>query len=193
MEIKNILAKLFKMRESKLKTIDELFFHEDDYLQVEIIPKENFFQKSKNLNETKYNFSQLGITNISSRESAKMPTVNLEIAKDHMIFIIEKYALVKFNKIYSGYGSSTNVIQKKTIAYGFEDYAILFNHNNMIVENIWLLFSPKLKMPFHNYGNITKTLTSIGKLWNFILIDWNEEVIVDLKTEERIIHYLKSI
>jgi len=101
------------MKESKLKPFGELFFHEDYYLQVEIIPKENFFQKSKNILETEYNYNEFGFTNIISRESNKAPTLSLGINKDHLTFILVKYALVKFEKIYSGYGSTTNILKKK--------------------------------------------------------------------------------
>jgi len=181
------------MSNSKFKIFDELFFHEDDYLQIEIIPKDNFFQKSKNISETEYNYSEHGFTDIIFRESNKVPTLSLEITKKNLVSILKKHALAKFDKIYSGYGSTTNILQKRTQAFGYEDYAILFDYDKSIVKNIWLIFDPDLHLPFHNYRNLTKVLIDIGKIWNLILIDWNEDVIVDLKSKEKITHYLNSL
>ncbi len=190
---KTLLAKFFKMTKSKFKTIDDLFFHEDDYLQVEIIPKGNFFHKSRNISKSEFELNELGISNASFRESHKIPTQEIGISKDYLVSTLEEYALVKFKNIFSGYGSKTNILRKDIISYGYEDYAILFDYNQNIVQNIWLVFNPKLKHPLYGYVNLTKVLLSLGEKFDLMLVDWNEDVIINLNLEEKIIIYLNSI
>ncbi|WP_340067360.1 hypothetical protein [Ascidiimonas aurantiaca] len=171
---------------------EDLFFHEDDYLQVEIIPIDNLFDQSKNLSNLKYDFEEHGFTNISSRGAKKNPTSSKKIYSSHLTEILERSAITGFNKVYTGYGSNS-ILKNGIKAYGYKDYAILFDSLNGIVQNIWLVFSPKLEMPLSSYSNLSNTLFEIGSKYNMILIDWNEEIIVDLGSHKKTLDYLNSL
>ena len=170
----------------------ELFYHEDDYLQVEIISKSNLFERSKELTNINYDFTEYGFSSISLRGEKKRPTSYLNINATELDECLKEYSLVKFNKVYTGY-SSNSIPKKNTTAYGFEDYAILFDFEKEVVQNIWVVFSPKLKMPFHSYSNLSKALFSIGNKYEMILVDWNEEKIINLYSIIEIENYLNEL
>ena len=170
----------------------ELFYHEDDYLQVEIISKGNLFEKSKELTNINYDFTEYGFSNISFRREKKKPTSSLNINVNELDECLKKHSLVKFNKVYTGY-SSNSISRKNTTSYGFEDYAILFDFEKEVVQNIWVVFSPKLKMPFPSYSNLSKALFSIGNKYEMILVDWNEEKIINLNSIQNIQTYLNEL
>lgn len=174
------------------KKVKDLFFHEDDYLQIEIISKRNFFEQNRNISELSYKYVEQGFTDINRRKSKKIITSTLSINVKDLQDILESRALVEFKNIYTGH-SSSSILKKNIIAYGFEDYAILFDYQGNFVQNIWMDFTPKLKIPFPSYANLTKTLNAIGVKYDMILIDWNEEKIVDLKSNKKIIDYLNSL
>lgn len=170
----------------------DLFYHEDDYLQVEIISKSNIFEQRKTLSDINYDFSEYGFSNIGFRTAKKKPTSSLNINVNEFKEYLKKYSLIQFNKIYSGY-SSNSTPKENIISYGFEDYAILFDFKNKIVQNIWIVFSPKLKMPFPSYSNLSKALYLIGDIYDMILVDWNEEKIINLNSKKDIENYLNEL
>jgi len=170
----------------------DLFYHEDDYLQVEIISKSNVFEQSKTLSDINYDFSEYGFSNIGFRKAKKKPTSSLNINVNEFKEYLKKYSLIKFNKTYSGY-SSNSAPKENTISYGFEDYAILFDYKKEVVQNIWIVFSPKLKMPFPSYSNLSKALYLIGNKYDMILVDWNEERMINLKSKKDIENYLNEL
>ena len=170
----------------------DLFYHEDDYLQVEIISKSNVFEQSKVLSDINYDFSEYGFSNIGFRKAKKKPTSSLNINVNELRGHLKKYSLIEFSKIYSGY-SSNSTPKENIISYGFEDYAILFDFENEIVQNIWVVFSPKLKMPFPSYSNLSKALYLIGDIYDMILVDWNEEKMINLNSKEDIDNYLNEL
>lgn len=171
---------------------EDFFYHEDDYLQVEILSKSNLFEQSRVLNNINYDFSEYGFLNIGFRDKKKRPTSSLKIKPNELKEYLKEYSLVKFNKVYSGY-SSNSILKKNTISFGFEDYAILFNFEKEIVENIWMVFSPKLKLPFPSYSNLSNALFLIGDRYDMILIDWNEEKIINLNNKQDIENYFKGL
>ena len=174
------------------KKIKDLFYHEDDYLQIEIIPNSNLFQQNKVLTDINTEPSEYGFTNISFRNAKNNPTSHLNINVNKLKEYLKKHSLVEFREVYSGYGSNS-IYQRNTISYGFEDYAILFNFEKETVQNIWMVFNPKLKMPFPSYSNLSKTLFLIGYEYDMILIDWNDEKIINLKNKKDIEYYLNEL
>ncbi|BFM45281.1 hypothetical protein CFS9_39220 [Flavobacterium sp. CFS9] len=168
---------------------ENLFYHEDDYLQVEIISKSNIFEQQKSLDDLEYNFSEYGFSNINFRHKKKIPTSSLKIKPNELKAHLKEYSLIEFNNVYHGY-SSNPILKKNTISFGFEDYAILFDFEKETVKNIWMVFNPKLKLPFHSYSNLLNALFLLGNKYDMILIDWNEEKIVNLSHKQEMQSYL---
>ena len=98
----------------------ELFYHEDDYLQVEIIPKNNLFERNKVLFDMNYESLEYGFSNIGARNIKNKPTSFLEINLDELKKDLKLYSSIEFNKTYSGY-SSNSTLKKNIASYGFED------------------------------------------------------------------------
>lgn len=171
---------------------EDFFYHEDDYLQVEILSKSNLFEQSRVLNNINYDFSEYGFSNSYVRDIKKKPTSTLNINTNELIKYLKKDSLIQFNRVYSGYGSNST-LKKNTLSFGYEDFAILFNFEKEIVQNIWIVFSPKLKIPFPSYSNISNALLSIGNKYDMILIDWNEEKIINLNNKQYIENYFKEL
>lgn len=170
----------------------ELYFHEDDFLQVEIIPSKAIFEKTRNIEDLSYIKNEDGFPIISERGSRKYLTKNILIRSSDLSTYLEDNAIVKYDKLYSGYGSNKKRIFKAR-AFGYEDYAIVFKYQRKIVTDIWIVYDSELKTLSETYNRFEKTLNQIGEKWNLFLIDWNEEVIIDLNKIKDIKNYINLL
>lgn len=170
-----------------------IFFHEDFYREIELIPQANFFSIVSKL-DSKTNQDEQdnnGFISITVRKEQKIKTEDLNIQfvsvkKNLKEFIIDEFKIVK-----TGY-SDTITIKKNTVAFGFERIAIFFELTpSNIVKNIWLCQSidlPKISIS----NNLFNALHRLGIEYNLILVDWNEEVAVRLSSADAVQTYLKD-
>ncbi len=159
-----------------------IFFHEDDYCQVQLSLKENLTQLQKEAEEilgfAKEHFDGSGFTDIKVREEETHKLVLRQIKKDDIEAIIIHAGFDKIPKVFTGYGQTYKEELENTHAYGKNGCAIFFDHKDTIVEHIWLEY---------HWGNEVSDkdkfaicLRDLGKKWNLLLMDWNQLKLVEL-------------
>jgi len=166
-----------------------LFFHEDDFRQIELIPKENFDQAKSQSNEilefSEKNFDGIGYTNIYIRNDNNIHLQVRKISVEELDELLLKIGFYKVPKVITGYGQDYRVIASNTIGFGQDYAAIYYDFQENIVTNIWLT------QPYNiNMEKIISFLEEVGKKWDLLLADWEATEIIDLSDKEAIINYL---
>jgi len=171
---------------------DSIFYHEDFYKQIELIPQENYFKALKDINDNSIDYEDKnGFVTIIERKEQKIKTEDLNIQFSSIQEKLEKFIIKKYDVVKTGY-SNTITIKKNTIALGFERIALFFELTQAdIVKNIWLCQSEILpKVSISN--NLLNALTILGENNNLILLDWNAEVAIRLSSPKAIKSYLEE-
>ena len=169
-----------------------IFYHEDDFLQVEILPDNNFEELMKESKEVE-DFAEKhsdgsGYTDIYGRDKKK----RIEL-KDRQInpLVLEQFfsqlGFERISNVFTGYGQSFRELHKNCIAFGKDYTAVYFDFKDNVVQHIWLTnhwSMDKIKL--------SKCLHEIGAQWNLLLQDWNLTITIDLKNMNAIDNYLRT-
>jgi hypothetical protein len=183
--------KLFIKRKADQSNERTLFYHEDDYCQVEISPKENLLfvlKESEKINELSEKSSDdSGYTNIYVRSNNRVGLRERRINSIELERIIAATGLDKAAKVTTGYGQTFRKTLKDTVGFGMNYSAIYFDFEDHIVNHIWMT----------NHFNIEREklvqcLHQIGQKWDVLLIDWNQKVPIDLSNKSAIENYLAA-
>lgn len=169
-----------------------IFFHEDFYRQIELIPQENYFTILSNVNNNSLEYEDgNGFVSISERGEQKIKTEELNILFESVKQKLEKFIIEKYDVVKTGY-NNTITIKENTVALGFERIAIFFELTiTGIIKNIWLCQSidlPKISIS----NNLLNSMVILGKEYNLILVDWNEEVAIRLSVTNTVMTYLRE-
>lgn len=166
-----------------------LFYHEDDYCQIELSPIENlslFQAESEEINDlARKDEGSAGFSEIYVRRDSRLKLSERQIAPSEFEEILQELDLEKVETVTTGYGQTYREISKNTIGFGKDYSAIYYDFDNGIVQHIWLtgLFSMDKEA-------LTKTLHRIGLKWNLLLMDWNQTRPVNLRNTVDINSYL---
>ncbi|MCB9262013.1 MAG: hypothetical protein H6607_06535 [Flavobacteriales bacterium] len=171
------------------KKTRSIFYHEDDFRQVEVIPIENLSLLeaesiednnliNKELNRSYGNASY--VLNKIGLNHRKIKPNDIE----NMLSVLE---LEKISKVYTGYGQTYRVMRENCVAFGKGYSAVFYDFTDNVVEHIW----------FTNHWSInkellTKTLYKIGTKWDLLLQDWQLTITVDLRDKNALEKYLKT-
>ncbi|ANH81285.1 hypothetical protein A8C56_10065 [Niabella ginsenosidivorans] len=171
---------------------NSIFFHEDFYRQIELIPEENYFGTRKDIDQ---NFiqeepSKYGFINITERKEQAIKTEVLRIHMDIIENVLSPFTIKKFDTVITGY-NKTEILKENIMALGFERFALFFETKLNIVNNIWMSQSADLPRETSN-SKLLQALTILGKQFKLILVDWNEEIVVRLSSTTTLQHYLKE-
>lgn len=168
-----------------------IFFHEDFYKQIELLPQENYFAILNNAHSDLNNKDDYGFISIIERGEQKIRTEGLSIQFEALKQKLEKFAIEKYDTVKTGYGN-TIITKENTVALGFERIAIFFELTEAgIIKNIWLCQSidlPKISID----NNLFNALSTLGMEYNLILVDWNEEVAIRLSSTKAVQIYLRD-
>ena len=169
-----------------------IFYHEDDFRQVEIVPDDNL---STLVTETesvdrfaKEHFDGVGFTEIYIRKDDNKTKLNQRrIAPNDLEKIISSLGLDRIPNVLTGYGPNFREQHKNCVAFGKDYCAVYYDFKDNVVEHIW----------FTNHWSmdreiLAKSLHQLGQEWNLLLQDWNINITVDLSDKNSIDHYLKS-
>ncbi|MFX3625940.1 MAG: hypothetical protein ACN6I4_01145 [bacterium] len=161
------------------KEADSLFYHEDDFCQIEFQPQENIkFVESEiaRLNDNyEENFDGFGFKEAVVREEAPIPLVSKTIESDELDVLILGYGLSKEIQVYTGYGQSYREISKNTYGYGKGYAAIYFDFNEeAIVKHIWMTNVNSIQVE----GGIESLIEKICNKWQLLCIDWESFEII---------------
>lgn len=171
---------------------NSISIHEDDYCQLQLLPHENIDFIRNEMEEiigfSSENYNENGYKNIYVRKKPNIAITEKNITRSELENLIINFNFEKIQDVNIGYGNSYN----KSLNYGFgtKECAILFEcEKDDIVITIWLNFywiaTEKQKQ------DLEKLLIKIKENWNLLLIDWNQNIAVEL-SENNIKKYLND-
>jgi hypothetical protein len=153
-------------------TEPHLFYHEDDFLQVEFLPSDNFFELQKRNDEingfASDKFDGYGFTEMAIREAESIPLLSLKIPHIELDAILEKLQTNRYDIVTTGYGQNYREIDHGTIGYGIDYSAIYYKKEGDFVKHIWLTATHAL-----NEELLVNVLLELGTKYNLLLQDWN--------------------
>jgi len=171
------------------KDIGTIFYHEDDYCQVQLLPRENYpnlIKQAKNISDlSKNNFDGNGWSEIKIRDEIKVKISDRHILPQSLDETLLKLKSIKHTVVITGYGENHRVLSKNTIGYGEDYIAMYYDFDKVKIQNIWMT-----NVSSFNENKATKVLLELGKKWNLILMDWNSLELIDLNKKEEIENYL---
>jgi hypothetical protein len=188
---KTILSKIPKEIENQ----DEIYFHEDSYCQVELIPKENLSsltdENKKIIDFGREHSVDNYFSEIYMRDDNKFKTSIRQIQVKDFEQILLKNGFDKKGFVYTGYSSYKEKC-KNTNAYVIEKAVIYCDFKEDLIENIWIdgfRYSGDSKFISH----MILCLYEIGIMWDLILNDWDVCETIDLQDKNQIENYIKEI
>ena len=176
--------------ESKLAEMENsIFYHEDDYRQVEIVPSENFeklIRQAENVQDfADQHFDGSGYTDIMVRDDNGFKLNQRGIIVNELDSFLSELGLEKYTEVSTGIRPG-EMKSKNTIGYGKNYRAIFFDYETDTVQSIWVSGTPEVEKTLY-----AETLNKIGMKWNLLLMDWNSLELIDLRNHEQIGKYLK--
>lgn len=167
-------------------------FWEDDYCQIEIVPKENrdFIQKqSQQIDESAYKSrTEYGFTETFGRGPMPVTTLSKEIRVDYFEKILTDFKFQKARHIHYEKKETLNCETGKTKAFGFSNFTIFFDTEYEFIKNIWVNTGLIVSVP--QLDLIKNTLYTLGEECELVLIDWNSLRLYDLADWKHLEDYL---
>lgn len=168
---------------------NSIFYHEDDYRQVEIVPNENFnelIRQAENIQDfTSDNSEGAGYSEIFVREEGDFKLINRAINRDQLEEIFSELPTKKYTEVTTGI-QPDEMKSENTIGYGENYNGVFFDYKSDLVTGIWI--SGETTFPKENFIQV---LNKLGHEWNLLLMDWNSLELIDLKNKKQIEKYLK--
>lgn len=185
----------YSVENEATEILDGIYFHEDDFRQVEFCPKENLdFLRNKNSEVNKFaeEYSDgSGFTDIYVREENNHKTIlEAQIKLSDLNSIMLNLHLEKIEKVYTGYSSYSEICEN-TIAYKFDDAEIFVITEKDFVKDFFIT-GFRLHKNEEIKSKLEEILYRIGTEYNLILNDWNLTEIIDLSDRKEIKKYLNE-
>jgi len=156
--------------------ISEMFFWEDNYLMLELIPKKNV-ENGKLIYDENYNIPH--------------DVESLHIPIDEMKKIFKELEIEKYQQVrYYGGGETCISRTKDVLAFGSLKSALFVGTSKEKVKNIWL--------DSYNWDEIEKTklleaMHIFGQKFELVLLDWTLETIVGIEQKEDLESYIENL
>ena len=178
-------------KNKKSENNSSLFFHEDDFCQIELIPIENYddakSQLEKSSDFSREHFDGVGYTDIYLRSENKFELERRKILVRDLHNLLINVGFTEVGKVTTGYGQDYRVVPENTVGFGHDYSAIYYDYKSDFVTNIWLT------QPFNiEKKKLIHFLTEVGKRWYLLLVDWEASEVVHLSEEKAISKYLSS-
>lgn len=171
----------------------KIFFHEDDYLQIEILHRENkdFCKKqiSNICDFTNEHKTNGGYTDIFVREeSLKKSIKEYSIKVSEMEKALSKLFEISDN-VFTGYGSYEVKCENTKAVYKDDDTVLYFEYEDEVINHIWL----NRDIDETDRKIIYDMLNILSSLIDFILVDYDMLYILEFKNKEDIDKYITLI
>jgi hypothetical protein len=171
-----------------------MFFHEDDYCQVQLVPFENHSSLMEEARKVKgfahSNFDGVAYKDIYVRGDERLKLSDRKIKVSEFEMMLSTSGLGRTDQVTTGYGSSHREVCANTVGYGRSDCAILFDWKNETVEHVWLFFHWGTEGL--NKRRLSDLVHKIGQNYNLILMDWNQLILTDIRQKEQADKYLNE-
>ena len=184
-----------KLQDEKPQIIFEgpsIFYHEDDFRQVEIVPGDNLLTLTKESEEvdtfSKKNYTGSGFNDIYVRnDNNKIELNQRQIDPNDLEKILSLLEYDRIPNVLTGYGQTHRELHKDCIAFAKNYNVIYYDFKENVVQHIWLT---------NHWGmdrvKLAKCLNDLGQQWGLLLQDWNLTVTIDLCNKESIDNYLAT-
>lgn len=169
-----------------------IFYHEDDFRQVEILPNENRTTLEAACKEIESRFSGNadgnGDSDVYVRNDNDKTFLNQRQIHPHDLEkIISSIGLERITTVLTGYGQNHRVPHNDCIAFGKDYTSVYYDFKDNVVQHIWLTDHWHM-----NREALTVMLYDLGMQWDLLLQDWNLGVTIDLKDWNSIEQYLQT-
>ena len=196
----NWFQKLFGIKKTGRNQVEfepdsnNIYFHEDSYCQVELLPIENL-QELESENEkikefVKEHFDGWGYTDIYCRDGQGIETAERKIDVKDSESLILCFDFIKAKHISTGYSNYKEEC-KNTNAYSVDGAVIFCDYDLGIIKNIWL-DGFRFQSESEHVKEMVEVLFQIGEKWRLTLNDWDLTENIDLKDRSEIEKYIKE-
>jgi hypothetical protein len=166
-----------------------IYYHEDFYRQIELVPEENYFAANRFIDDLPpIEGSIYGFKNIAVRPEQKIKLLDRKIPAEEVSKILSPISLSYSENVTTGYGQS-EWREKDTSVWGFERYGIFVKQKARFVEAIWLSNSAVFAQR-NTSKHLTNAIFNLSKQYSLILIDWNKEIICRIRFQNDVRNYL---
>jgi len=169
-----------------------IYFSEDDFNQIEILPEENeifCINQAKEIDTfAEAHKSGAGYTDMFLQGEPPTTLYEKSISIKTLENAITQF-LPKYDEVYEGYGEH-KILCSNINAYGVDEDVVLFCQlKGDVVEYIWLTLDIKKENDVSVAVNMFKGIESIG---SFIVADWGWSFIKHISKREDIKEYLEE-
>lgn len=174
------------------KPAPTIFYHEDEFCQVELLPAENRERLKAENEEIENRFSEnadgKGYSDVYIRNDfEKILLAQRQINPNDLEKILSGIGLERISQVMTGYGQYHRVLHNNCVAFGKNYTAVYYDFKERVVQNIWMTDHWSM-----NREALTVMLYDLGMQWDLLLQDWELCVTVDLKDWNSIEQYLQT-
>jgi len=168
-----------------------LFYHEDDYCQIEILPRASLGYCAQELKQiaafandhkTAIEFADLYI-----RDNYPVDLVSLSIPADDLRRILAG-EFIPAERVQTGRWRSRTECPH-TEGFGDQKFSVFFDQQDGIVTHIWLQVGYKRQQS----EALLRLLSALRQAWDIILVDWSAGTITDPDHTGVTYHYSRTM
>jgi len=171
--------------------VREIYFHEDEYGQLELVPEANWSFLVKTM-QAAQEFSDahragVGWTEIFSIPQPPIPLLELKIRRSHLLKAVNGI-LPPFDRVLSGYGSQATECEH-TWAFGAHSSLAMFvEFDEDLVKTAWFTFD------LRSQDDATTALILCRALaqWPVVLADWGWNRLYRITDEPALAQYFRD-
>jgi hypothetical protein len=184
---------MFNLQSASAKR--EIYFHEDDYCQQELLPREALaFVESEIKNSDDFAAGHLaaggiGWTDVYVRQDPPVTFSALRMTREDFDVAISPH-LPPFDQVYTGY-SSYRERCKKAAAWGTSQQNAIFVDwdDEGIIKNVWTQF---FESDEKSILAASKSIAALGMLHSLMYVDWAWSFACEIFNEEAFASRLRS-
>lgn len=170
-------------------------FWEDDYCQIEIVPKKNMAHielSIQNIEDlTEKSITEYGFNEIFIRDGFPFPTLNEEFRIEYFDKIFTEKGFEKAEQVRYDGNSIIECSPTTLNAFSLQGFTFFYDCKEDFISNIWVSSSFITSSGYFN--KILEALYELGESCEFVLINWNNLELIDLGDRNHIKEYLMGL
>lgn len=167
-------------------------FWEDDYCQIEIVPRKNIEHIEKSIKQidefTEKTRTEYGFTDIFMRAPLPFPTLNEELRIDLFETLLTDKGFEKAKRIRYNGDTTIECSPTNSNAFSLPCFIFFYDCKDEFVNNIWILNS--LITSTDHFNKILEVLYELGEGCELVLVNWDSLELIDLTDRNQITNYL---
>jgi hypothetical protein len=171
----------------------ELYFHEDFYYQVELLPTSALESSAREMGDinafSAAHWDGYGWTDIYVRQDQSNHLRSLGISIDTIAAALDPI-LDPVDEVYTGY-STHRELCNNTRGWAVPcGTALLADFNDSgVVEHLWIVNEPPNSEDVEQFRRALKSLNDYG---DFFIADWNLSIALSCKDDDKLVRYLSG-